>query len=44
MLEKFAKEQEKILQEANQNRPLRLDQVTVIIDDYFAAPVVPSLE
>jgi hypothetical protein len=32
------KEQEELLIEANKNKVVKLSDVTVVIDDYFAAP------
>ena len=36
--DKFLLEQEELLKEANKNKVVKLSDVTVVIDDYFAAP------
>lgn len=35
--DKFLLEQEELLKEANKNKVVKLSDVTVVIDDYFAA-------
>ena len=36
--DKFLKEQEELLNEASKNKVVKLSDVTVVIEDYFAAP------
>jgi len=36
--DKFLKEQEEMLLEASKHKVVKLSDVTVVIDDYFAAP------
>ena len=40
--DKFLKEQEELLKEANKNKVVKLSDVTVVIDDYFGAPPEPA--
>ena len=40
--DKFLKEQEELLKEANKNKVVKLSDVTVVIEDYFGAPPEPA--
>ena len=40
--DKFLKEQEDLLKEANKNKVIKLSDVTVVIEDYFGPPPEPN--